>query len=118
MRFRDVKYAIPHIHKMVLLNEALGELELASLEGGTIIIDKVGDKLIKCRLDKCKIISHVPLTVDLCHINHLGDIEQTERIDKNTSHAIIDSCYFNLCQMPKADYGNNYVMGKHHMADE
>jgi len=104
---------IPQIRKIFLLNETLnGKIELASLEGGMIIINNTEDKLIRCRVDKCKIISEVPLTVDYCHIDPLEDIEQTERIDKATPHAIIEDCHFNLCYMPKADYGNNYVLGK------
>lgn len=114
MKFRDVKFAIPQIHKELLLNETLNmKLENASLGEGTIVIDSTDDKLIRCRLDNCKIISHVPLTIDLCYIDdHIGYIEQTERVDKDIPHAYIDSCYFNLCQMPKGDYGNNAIKGK------
>jgi len=111
MKLRDVKFAIPQIHKELLLNETLNmKLECASLKDGTVIIDSTHDKLIKCRLDNCKIISHVPLTIDRCYIeDHIGGIKQTESVDKDTPHAIIEDCFFNLCKMPKGDYRHYYI---------
>ena len=112
MKLRDVKFMIPQIKKVILLNEEVRELEFANLEEGTIIIDRVSDKIIRCRLDKCKIISEVPLTIEHCHIDPLEPPENTGLIDKNKPHAYIYSCDFNLCKMPKGDYGNNYIMNK------
>ena len=114
MRLENVKVALPQIGEELLLNKTLNmKLEWASLVDGTIIIESTYDKLVKCRFDNCKIISHVPLTIDHCYIDdHIGHIQQTERIDKDIPHAYIDSCYFNRCQMPEGDYGNNYIVGK------
>ena len=113
MKFREVEAISHQLTGVVTLNRSYrGKVDFNTLKGGTIIIDSVEDEITKCVLNNCHIISSVPLTIDSCHINPIGDIEQLEKIDVHTPHAIIDSCIFNSCKMPKADYGNNYVMGK------
>jgi len=119
MKFTNVVYMVPQIQKSFLLNESFYVMEEASLEGGTISIDRVTDKLLRCMVKNCKIILSVPLTVDYCHIITNEPLQQTEKIDKETPHAIIKDCYFDQCVLPKADYGNNYIdYGTHRVAQE
>ena len=112
MNFREVEAISHQLTGVVTLNRSYrGRVDFNSLKGGTIIIDSTEDKIVNCVLNYCHIISSVPLTVDLCHIDSIGDIEKQEKIDVHTPHAIIDSCIFNSCEMPKADYGNNFING-------
>ena len=112
MKLENVRAIIPSLGVDMVLNKFSTKIERATLVGGTVIIDRTSDKLIGSRLDNCKIISHVPLTVDYCYIDPMNIISQTERIEKDTPHALIRDCFFRLCLMPKGDYGNNCIKGK------
>lgn len=119
MKFNNVVYMVPQIGKSFLLNESFYTMESATLEGGTIYIDRTTDKLLKCMVRNCKILLSVPTTVDFCHVVTDESLQQAERIDKKTPHAIIKDCYFERCVLPMADYGNNYVdYGTHRFAQE
>ncbi len=113
MRFKDVKFAVPQIHKEILLNESLSKLHRATLTEGTIYINGSHDMLSECSVTDCNIIAELPVSINMTIIEDSKEEFKNIGMPKDDSpYPHIIGCRFKRCKMPDANYTGCLINGK------
>ena len=113
MRLKDVKYAVPQIHKEILLNDSFVKLHKATLIGGTIYIDNVYSVLSECSVTDCNIIAEIPVIFTMAIIeDSKEEFNNIGMPEDKPPHACVLGGFFKNCKMPNANYSGCLINGK------